>query len=60
MDLKLFVNNKWLEIPTGIHGTGHETEGRVSSGCTRLSCELEKQLKNDLTKGVLIYYTSDK
>ena len=53
------VDDKWKEIPTGIHGTGHEAEGRVSGGCTRLSCELEDALAPFLTKGTLLYYTSD-
>jgi len=54
------INGEWKEIPTGIHGTGHEVKGRVSGGCTRLDDCLEKELGPFLTKGTLIYYTSDK
>jgi len=55
-----WVENTWKEVPTGIHGTEHETEGWVSGGCTRLCEPLEDNLReNYLDRGVLFYYTSD-
>lgn len=53
------VGSEWKEVPTGIHGTENIPAGRVSHGCTRLSCELEKELAPYLTKNTLIFYTSD-
>jgi len=53
------VGDKWKEIPTGIHGTMNETSGRVSHGCTRLDDCIEKETREGLKKGVLVYYTSD-
>ena len=50
---------KWLEVPTGIHGTGHEPVGRVSGGCTRLDGCIEDEMLQRLRKGDLFYYTSD-
>ena len=55
----LLKDGTWSSVPTGIHGTMNKDEGRVSHGCTRLSCELEKELAPYLTKGTMIFYTSD-
>lgn len=50
----------WREVPTGIHGTCHEAEGRVSGGCIRLNDDLEEELIPYLKKDVMTYFTKDK
>jgi len=50
---------KWYNLPTGVHGTGKETMGRYSHGCTRMGCEMEDQVIPDLQKGTMFYYVSD-